>query len=158
MRVANSRYCPAQSARQGLYANHMNPRFMNTAESGDEDLTLQIVLPISDVLKKAQKEAIIAELGNNLAAVSGYEITDTQYRESYGAGLPLEFIVLVVTTVDIAIKIVEALSKMRKWMSKQGTLESSPGIEVKVGKDNYSIKNCKTAEDVEKIIREIKRV
>lgn len=117
---------------------------------------MEIVLPISGPLKRSQKEAILADLKSPLSGVPHFEVVGTKYRESYGAEFPLELIVEITTVIANAIVMVGALWTMKKWISKQGNADSSPGIDVVVDGQSYSIKHCKTAEDVRKIIREIK--
>jgi len=123
----------------------------------EERLTLEIGLPVSSVLKKYEKEAILNEVRKYLADVPDLNIVSTKYRERHAEGLPLELIIEVVVLIANVITIVEALSKIRKWASKPKGPDSSPEILVRVGENSYSIKGCKTAEDVKKIIREIKR-
>jgi len=115
---------------------------------------LEITLPISHALKKTEKDIILNELRNH---VPDLEIVGTGYREFYGQDLPLELVIQVTTAMANIIVMIDALSKMKKWLSKPEKLDDSPGIAIKVGENSYSIKGCRTAEDVTKIIREIKR-
>jgi hypothetical protein len=44
---------------------------------------------------------------------------------------------------------------LRSWLLKAG--EEQAGINIKLDKQGYSIRNCRTPDDVAKIIRQIKR-
>jgi hypothetical protein len=125
--------------------------------NAEQPLNLEITLPITGPLKRAQKEALLTELRTQLAGVSDYKIVGTKYREKHAEGAPIELIVQITTLLASAATIAAVVWKITKWVAKQGDPSVSPGIDVKVDNETYSIKNCKTAEDVKKIIREIKR-
>lgn len=122
-------------------------------------VAVEILLPISEVLKAKEKQNLLAELSGHLSGIEPIKITSTRYREIYGADVsaPLLLVATIITTTAAAIEIVRALNDMKKWLYKQGKTSDTPGIHVKVDKEGYSIKNCKTADDIIKIIREVKR-
>lgn len=92
---------------------------MDAVKETDEHLDLEISLPVTNVLKKQEKEEILRELRDRLAEVPDFEVVGTKYRELHGEGLPLQLIVNVTTTIANVIVIVGALLKLKAWVSKR---------------------------------------
>jgi len=123
--------------------------------SNDTSVELEIELPITRPLKQSEKEEILRELNSTLSSIKPIKVEAGGYRERHGAGLPIELIVNVTTLLANAVAIATAVAAVRRWLLKAG--EEQAGINVKVDNQGYSIRNCRTSEDVAKIIREIKR-
>jgi hypothetical protein len=64
-------------------------------------------------------------------------------------------IVNVTTIVANVIQLILAVRALQKWSLKSG--KEPAGINVRVDGQSYSIRNCRTADDVIKIMREMKR-
>ena len=128
---------------------------MSDSLGNDTPVELEIELPITRPLKQSEKEEILSELKSSLSSIKPIKLEAGGYRERHGAGLPIEFIVNVTTILANAVVIATAVVALSKWLLKAG--EEQAGVNVKVDKQGYSIRNCRTSDDVAKIIREIKR-
>lgn len=124
-------------------------------ETPATSVDLEIQLPISRPLKQREKDAILQDINSRFSNISPVKLGPTSYRERHAQGLPLELIVNVTTLIANVILIVQAVHSLNRWVEKTGNEDA--GICVKVDGQSYSIRNCKTPEDVIKIIREIKR-
>jgi len=120
-----------------------------------ENVKLEITFAVQDVLKATEKETILAELSRRLTGLNQVKVGPSKYRERHEAGLPLLLVVTVTTVIANVIVIGDKIRQMKDWLRKEGKRDQSPGISVMVGDNGFSIENCKTADDVVKIIREI---
>src|SRR5208337_549748 len=126
-----------------------------TANSPETPIELEIELPISRPLKQNEKEEILRDLNTKLSNITPLKLNPGGYRERHGTGLPVEMIVNVTTIVANVIQVIVAVRALQVWLHRSG--KEPAGINVKVDEQRYSIRNCRTADDVIKIMREMKR-